>query len=45
MCHDKHQFKLFVVCATDGTDCSLTFVAHTLGKVCIQGHSGEFFFF
>uniref|UniRef100_A0A8D3DVA2 Telomere length regulation protein TEL2 homolog n=1 Tax=Scophthalmus maximus TaxID=52904 RepID=A0A8D3DVA2_SCOMX len=26
----------------DGTDCSLTFVAQTLGKVCIQGHSGEF---
>ncbi|XP_073345060.1 telomere length regulation protein TEL2 homolog [Pagrus major] len=24
----------------DGTDCSLTFVAQTLGKVCIQGHSG-----
>ncbi|KAM6963508.1 telomere length regulation protein TEL2 homolog [Tautogolabrus adspersus] len=24
----------------DGTDCSLTFVAETLGKVCIQGHSG-----
>uniref|UniRef100_A0A8D3BL60 Telomere length regulation protein TEL2 homolog n=1 Tax=Scophthalmus maximus TaxID=52904 RepID=A0A8D3BL60_SCOMX len=23
----------------DGTDCSLTFVAQTLGKVCIQGHS------
>ncbi|XP_038157010.1 telomere length regulation protein TEL2 homolog [Cyprinodon tularosa] len=23
-----------------GTDCSLTFVAQTLGKVCIQGHSG-----
>uniref|UniRef100_A0A4W6G2U9 TEL2, telomere maintenance 2, homolog (S. cerevisiae) n=1 Tax=Lates calcarifer TaxID=8187 RepID=A0A4W6G2U9_LATCA len=22
----------------DGTDCSLTFVAQTLGKVCIQGH-------
>uniref|UniRef100_A0A8C4E6M2 Telomere length regulation protein TEL2 homolog n=1 Tax=Dicentrarchus labrax TaxID=13489 RepID=A0A8C4E6M2_DICLA len=26
----------------DGTDCSLTFVAQTFGKVCIQGHSGEF---
>lgn len=26
----------------DGTDCSLAFVAQTLGKVCIQGHSGEF---
>uniref|UniRef100_A0A3Q4AEX9 Telomere length regulation protein TEL2 homolog n=1 Tax=Mola mola TaxID=94237 RepID=A0A3Q4AEX9_MOLML len=26
----------------DGTDCSLTFVAQTLGKVCVQGHSGEF---
>uniref|UniRef100_A0A8D3D3P7 Telomere length regulation protein TEL2 homolog n=1 Tax=Scophthalmus maximus TaxID=52904 RepID=A0A8D3D3P7_SCOMX len=26
----------------DGTDCSLTFVAQTLGKVCIQGHSGEY---
>uniref|UniRef100_A0A665V636 Telomere length regulation protein TEL2 homolog n=1 Tax=Echeneis naucrates TaxID=173247 RepID=A0A665V636_ECHNA len=26
----------------DGTDCSLTFVAQTLGKVCMQGHSGEF---
>ncbi|XP_034564097.1 telomere length regulation protein TEL2 homolog [Notolabrus celidotus] len=25
-----------------GTDCSLTFVAQTLGKVCIQGHSGLF---
>ncbi|XP_060884260.1 telomere length regulation protein TEL2 homolog [Labrus mixtus] len=25
----------------DGTDCSLTFVAETLGKVCIQGHSGS----
>uniref|UniRef100_A0A671WQE2 Telomere length regulation protein TEL2 homolog n=1 Tax=Sparus aurata TaxID=8175 RepID=A0A671WQE2_SPAAU len=25
----------------DGTDCSLTFVAQTLGKVCIQGHSGQ----
>ncbi|CAI5659189.1 telomere length regulation protein TEL2 homolog [Oreochromis niloticus] len=24
-----------------GTDCSLTFVAQTLGKVCIQGHSGS----
>uniref|UniRef100_A0A8C4E730 Telomere length regulation protein TEL2 homolog n=1 Tax=Dicentrarchus labrax TaxID=13489 RepID=A0A8C4E730_DICLA len=24
----------------DGTDCSLTFVAQTFGKVCIQGHSG-----
>lgn len=24
----------------DGTDCSLTFVAQTLGKVCVQGHSG-----
>ncbi|XP_022046538.1 telomere length regulation protein TEL2 homolog [Acanthochromis polyacanthus] len=24
----------------DGTDCSLAFVAQTLGKVCIQGHSG-----
>ncbi|XP_029934081.1 telomere length regulation protein TEL2 homolog [Myripristis murdjan] len=24
----------------DGKDCSLTFVAQTLGKVCIQGHSG-----
>ncbi|XP_041670831.1 telomere length regulation protein TEL2 homolog [Cheilinus undulatus] len=23
----------------DGTDCSLTFVAQTLGKLCIQGHS------
>ncbi|XP_041818548.1 telomere length regulation protein TEL2 homolog [Chelmon rostratus] len=23
----------------EGTDCSLTFVAQTLGKVCIQGHS------
>uniref|UniRef100_A0A665V594 Telomere length regulation protein TEL2 homolog n=1 Tax=Echeneis naucrates TaxID=173247 RepID=A0A665V594_ECHNA len=23
----------------DGTDCSLTFVAQTLGKVCMQGHS------
>ncbi|XP_041830546.1 telomere length regulation protein TEL2 homolog [Melanotaenia boesemani] len=23
----------------DGTDCSLTFVAQTLGKVCIHGHS------
>ncbi|KAM7381799.1 hypothetical protein PAMA_012583 [Pampus argenteus] len=23
-----------------GTDCSLTFVAQTLGKLCIQGHSG-----
>uniref|UniRef100_A0A3Q4IFA8 Telomere length regulation protein TEL2 homolog n=1 Tax=Neolamprologus brichardi TaxID=32507 RepID=A0A3Q4IFA8_NEOBR len=23
-----------------GTDCNLTFVAQTLGKVCIQGHSG-----
>uniref|UniRef100_A0A3Q3M0Z3 Telomere length regulation protein TEL2 homolog n=1 Tax=Mastacembelus armatus TaxID=205130 RepID=A0A3Q3M0Z3_9TELE len=23
----------------DGNDCSLTFVAQTLGKVCIQGHS------
>ncbi|KAJ0060178.1 hypothetical protein NL108_004021, partial [Boleophthalmus pectinirostris] len=23
-----------------GSDCSLTFVAQTLGKVCIQGHSG-----
>ncbi|XP_060950973.1 telomere length regulation protein TEL2 homolog [Limanda limanda] len=26
----------------DGTDCSLTFVAQTLGKVCIQGHSDVF---
>ncbi|XP_061563657.1 telomere length regulation protein TEL2 homolog isoform X2 [Cololabis saira] len=25
----------------DGTDCSLTFVAQTLGKVCIQGHSAS----
>ncbi|XP_071782854.2 telomere length regulation protein TEL2 homolog [Centroberyx gerrardi] len=25
----------------DGKDCSLTFVAQTLGKVCIQGHSGS----
>ncbi|XP_013863647.1 telomere length regulation protein TEL2 homolog [Austrofundulus limnaeus] len=25
----------------DGTDCSLSFVAQTLGKVCIQGHSGS----
>ncbi|XP_035987952.1 telomere length regulation protein TEL2 homolog [Fundulus heteroclitus] len=24
----------------DGTDCSVAFVAQTLGKVCIQGHSG-----
>ncbi|XP_076007542.1 telomere length regulation protein TEL2 homolog [Genypterus blacodes] len=24
----------------EGKDCSLTFVAQTLGKVCIQGHSG-----
>nr|XP_046232569.1 telomere length regulation protein TEL2 homolog [Scatophagus argus] len=24
----------------DGTNCSLAFVAQTLGKVCIQGHSG-----
>ncbi|KAM4526112.1 telomere length regulation protein TEL2 homolog [Fundulus diaphanus] len=24
----------------DGTDCSVTFVAQTLGKVCVQGHSG-----
>lgn len=24
----------------DGTDCTLTFVAQTLGKACIQGHSG-----
>ncbi|XP_014862552.1 PREDICTED: telomere length regulation protein TEL2 homolog isoform X2 [Poecilia mexicana] len=24
----------------DGVDCSLTFVAQTLGKVCLQGHSG-----
>ncbi|XP_049915850.1 telomere length regulation protein TEL2 homolog isoform X2 [Epinephelus moara] len=24
----------------EGTDCSLTFMAQTLGKVCIQGHSG-----
>ncbi|KAM3859555.1 telomere length regulation protein TEL2 homolog [Diretmus argenteus] len=24
----------------DGKDCSLAFVAQTLGKVCIQGHSG-----
>ncbi len=31
-----------LVFLTDGTDCSLTFVAQTLGKVCIQGHSGEF---
>ncbi|KAK5850709.1 hypothetical protein PBY51_001563 [Eleginops maclovinus] len=27
----------------DGTDCSLTFVSQTLGKVCIQGHSGPVF--
>uniref|UniRef100_A0A7N8YAF3 Telomere length regulation protein TEL2 homolog n=1 Tax=Mastacembelus armatus TaxID=205130 RepID=A0A7N8YAF3_9TELE len=27
------------LCVTDGNDCSLTFVAQTLGKVCIQGHS------
>uniref|UniRef100_A0A672FR55 Telomere length regulation protein TEL2 homolog n=1 Tax=Salarias fasciatus TaxID=181472 RepID=A0A672FR55_SALFA len=26
--------------ALRGQDCSLTFVAQTLGKVCIQGHSG-----
>ncbi|XP_074518579.1 telomere length regulation protein TEL2 homolog [Halichoeres trimaculatus] len=26
----------------DGTDCSLIFVAQTLGKVCIQGHGGLF---
>lgn len=26
----------------DGTDCSLVFMAQTLGKVCIQGHSGLF---
>uniref|UniRef100_A0A3B3XJ69 Telomere length regulation protein TEL2 homolog n=1 Tax=Poecilia mexicana TaxID=48701 RepID=A0A3B3XJ69_9TELE len=26
--------------STDGVDCSLTFVAQTLGKVCLQGHSG-----
>uniref|UniRef100_A0A3Q2Q6N2 Telomere length regulation protein TEL2 homolog n=1 Tax=Fundulus heteroclitus TaxID=8078 RepID=A0A3Q2Q6N2_FUNHE len=24
----------------DGTDCSVAFVAQTLGKVCVQGHSG-----
>ncbi|XP_014888123.1 telomere length regulation protein TEL2 homolog isoform X1 [Poecilia latipinna] len=24
----------------DGVDCSLTFIAQTLGKVCLQGHSG-----
>uniref|UniRef100_A0A8C4GJW3 Telomere length regulation protein TEL2 homolog n=1 Tax=Dicentrarchus labrax TaxID=13489 RepID=A0A8C4GJW3_DICLA len=28
------------VCSLYGTDCSLTFVAQTFGKVCIQGHSG-----
>ncbi|KAJ4940246.1 hypothetical protein JOQ06_026555 [Pogonophryne albipinna] len=27
----------------DGTDCSLIFVAQTLGKVCVQGHSGPVF--
>ncbi|KAM4623576.1 telomere length regulation protein TEL2 homolog [Polymixia lowei] len=27
----------------DGKDCSLTFVAQTLGKVCVQGHSGLVF--
>ncbi|KAK6318463.1 hypothetical protein J4Q44_G00117540 [Coregonus suidteri] len=27
----------------DGKDCSLTFVAHALGKVCVQGHSGLVF--
>lgn len=32
------------LCETDGTDCSLTFVAQTLGKACIQGHSGEFIY-
>uniref|UniRef100_A0A674MTI0 Telomere length regulation protein TEL2 homolog n=1 Tax=Takifugu rubripes TaxID=31033 RepID=A0A674MTI0_TAKRU len=26
----------------NGTDCSLTFVAQVLGKVCVQGQSGEF---
>uniref|UniRef100_A0A3Q3ID24 Telomere length regulation protein TEL2 homolog n=1 Tax=Monopterus albus TaxID=43700 RepID=A0A3Q3ID24_MONAL len=29
----------------DGTDCSVTFVAQTLGKVCVHGHSGELFKF
>lgn len=32
-----HFYFLFL----GGTDCSLSFVAQTLGKVCIQGHSGE----
>ncbi|CAB1337863.1 unnamed protein product [Coregonus sp. 'balchen'] len=27
----------------DGKDCSLTFVAQTLGKACVQGHSGLVF--
>ncbi|KAK6306929.1 hypothetical protein J4Q44_G00220770 [Coregonus suidteri] len=25
----------------DGKDCSLTIVAHALGKACVQGHSGK----
>uniref|UniRef100_A0A7N6BPG7 Telomere length regulation protein TEL2 homolog n=1 Tax=Anabas testudineus TaxID=64144 RepID=A0A7N6BPG7_ANATE len=27
------------LCVAGGTDCSLTFVAQTLGKACVQGHS------
>lgn len=33
--------KKNLTCLTDGTNCSLTFVAQILGKSCVQGHSGE----
>lgn len=39
--HQNDLFSSWLVCLLDGIDCSLTFVAQTLGKVCIQGHSGE----
>lgn len=38
----KSCFSVCLFGLTDGTDCSLTFAAETLGKACVQGHSGEF---
>lgn len=40
--HVLNYFSVLTALLTDGKDCSLTFLAQTLGKVCIQGHSGEF---
>lgn len=40
--HLWNYFSLLTALLTDEMDCSLTFLAQTLGKVCFQGHSGEF---